>query len=305
MSSMIGGVAALLVGGVIFLIWIIIQLWYIFLPIIIGVGIYYCYKKNLEHEKQERNTQEARKRIEEDRIKSQKLREQQRQKEKQEKQERVNFKLKQFNLTEDDAELIFGKVWRKRFERHDSDFFNKEVYRIWDKNLDSDYIELVNPISEKYFDICDYYHQWWGKHQEGWDDIDVDNWQDELNDRKKWWQKKAEWKKREEERANDSSNFRQKWSDYGFSDSHDYYQQESKYENYSVSDDYYEILGVPRSATFQEIKNQYRKLAKEWHPDKNPSKESEEKMKKINEAYEVLSDSKKREIFDKFGFIYE
>lgn len=66
--------------------------------------------------------------------------------------------------------------------------------------------------------------------------------------------------------------------------------------------DYYDLLGIPRNATDDEIKKAFRKLALKYHPDKNPGdKQSEAKFKEINEAYEVISDSKKRQMYDQFG----
>ncbi len=66
--------------------------------------------------------------------------------------------------------------------------------------------------------------------------------------------------------------------------------------------DYYRILGVNRTATEREIKQVYRKLARQYHPDVNPgNKAGEEKFKEINEAYEVLSDKEKRAKYDQFG----
>jgi molecular chaperone DnaJ len=67
--------------------------------------------------------------------------------------------------------------------------------------------------------------------------------------------------------------------------------------------DYYDLLGVPRKAPVKEIRAAYRKLARKYHPDLNPGdKSSEEKFKQIQEAYEILSDTKKRQIYDQFGF---
>jgi len=65
--------------------------------------------------------------------------------------------------------------------------------------------------------------------------------------------------------------------------------------------DYYDILGVSKNASKEEIKKAYRKLALEWHPDRNKSSNANDKFKEINEAYEVLADPKKKATYDQFG----
>ncbi len=78
-------------------------------------------------------------------------------------------------------------------------------------------------------------------------------------------------------------------------------------DNNSIMDykDYYKILGVERKASTDDIRKAYRKLAMQFHPDKNPGdKKSEDKFKEINEAYQVLSDDKKRARYDQLGSAY-
>src|SRR5713226_79394 len=69
-----------------------------------------------------------------------------------------------------------------------------------------------------------------------------------------------------------------------------------------MASDYYEILGVQRNASEEEIKKSYRKLARQYHPDRNPGdKQAEAKFKEVQDAYEVLSDKTKRANYDRFG----
>ncbi len=72
-----------------------------------------------------------------------------------------------------------------------------------------------------------------------------------------------------------------------------------------MAKDYYEILGAERSASEEDIKKAYRKLAMQYHPDKNPGKEqwANEKFKEINEAFSVLGDPEKRKQYDQFGTV--
>jgi molecular chaperone DnaJ len=71
----------------------------------------------------------------------------------------------------------------------------------------------------------------------------------------------------------------------------------------TTKQDYYDLLGVSRKAPQKEIRQAYRKLARKYHPDLNPGdKSSEEKFKQLQEAYDVLSDAKKRQMYDQYGF---
>jgi len=71
----------------------------------------------------------------------------------------------------------------------------------------------------------------------------------------------------------------------------------------TAKQDYYELLGVPKKAGAKDIRTAFRKLARKYHPDLNPGdKSSEEKFKQLQEAYDVLSDAKKRQMYDQYGF---
>ncbi|MBM3945875.1 MAG: molecular chaperone DnaJ [SAR202 cluster bacterium] len=65
--------------------------------------------------------------------------------------------------------------------------------------------------------------------------------------------------------------------------------------------DYYEVLGVKRDANDEEIRRAYRKLALQWHPDRNKTPEAEQRFKEVSEAYQALSDSEKRRLYDRYG----
>src|SRR6478672_11330012 len=70
-----------------------------------------------------------------------------------------------------------------------------------------------------------------------------------------------------------------------------------------ANQDYYETLGVARDAPLDEIRKSYRKLARKYHPDLNPGdKAAEERFKSVQEAYDILSDPKKRQMYDQYGF---
>ncbi len=71
----------------------------------------------------------------------------------------------------------------------------------------------------------------------------------------------------------------------------------------ATKNDYYETLGIKRGADAEEVRKAYRKLARKHHPDLNPGdKAAEERFKKVQEAYDVLSDDEKRKVYDQYGF---
>ena len=77
--------------------------------------------------------------------------------------------------------------------------------------------------------------------------------------------------------------------------------RENDWQVIVMGKDYYKVLGIARGASEDEIKKAYRKQALRYHPDKNKSPGAEDKFKEIAEAYDVLSDAKKKDIYDRFG----
>src|SRR5579859_7619206 len=69
----------------------------------------------------------------------------------------------------------------------------------------------------------------------------------------------------------------------------------------ATNNDYYAVLGVSKGSSDDEIKKAYRKLALQYHPDRNKTKEAEEKFKEVTKAYEVLGNEEKRKTYDQFG----
>ena len=98
-------------------------------------------------------------------------------------------------------------------------------------------------------------------------------------------------------RSSWSINIQREGDDYEFKKSTNDFHKELKKKNLP---NYYEILGISQKASKNEIKTRFRKLVKEWHPDKTKLEKSEKKMAEINKAYEVLSDDEKRKIYDSY-----
>jgi len=116
-----------------------------------------------------------------------------------------------------------------------------------------------------------------------------------------------------EDRRNSTTNPQRQFSDAGYhsdemnannnNNNNNNNQNKNNNQDSIESDDFYAILGLNKQATPDEIKKAYKKAALKWHPDKNPDTkaEAEKKFQRISEAYDVLSDEKKRNIYDRFG----
>ena len=119
--------------------------------------------------------------------------------------------------------------------------------------------------------------------------------------------KKGEYEKKafESKKNKDYEKYHSDWTsdETDFDKESKHTKDDEEYEKFlheSSFPNYYRTLGVTKNATHDEIKTQFRRLAKEWHPDKNKQALTEEKMSEINKAYEVLSDKERRKKYDKY-----
>ena len=187
------------------------------------------------------------------------------------KEDRINFKLKKFSLTEREAEILFGRIWKKRFARTDEEFFERELSRMSEKCLNDaqSYLSKMASVAEKFFDIMEYYVIWYNKKYNDWDEFDCENW------------------------IEDWAEVRQIWGRGRHKHQKHYNSHDKKYEPtetqeiFTVSDAF-DILGLDDTATALQIKQRYRKLVLKYHPDKNSSPNAEQMTRKITTAYEIL-----------------
>jgi len=147
-------------------------------------------------------------------------------------QNRIKSRLEQFSLSESEAEILFGKTWKKRMAKPEKEFAYEEISRICVK-LEEDCAKILVKIydfADKVFDMIDYYIQWLGK-RKGWDDIDFENWKEDWDDvRETWGREKYQY------RPKDSKKQRKK-------------KESSTHFDYCC-----DVLGIPRDCSKKEIK---------------------------------------------------
>ena len=194
------------------------------------------------------------------------------------KQERINFKLERFSLTEDEAEILFGRIWKKRFARTDEEFFERELSRMSEKCLRDaqSYLSKIASVAEKFFDIMEYYVIWYNKKYNGWDEFECEDWIEDWDEVRQTW-------------GRDRYRHQKHYNSYDKE-----YESTETQETFRVSDAF-DILGLDKTATALQIKQRFRKLILKYHPDKNSSANAEKMTRKITLAYEFLK---------KIGFVY-
>lgn len=293
MLRIFGKSSTVFVGLGIFAIWFIVQFWYVALPVIaIAIICYFLFKSEKRKDQTSRHNrtadyqekQQLRKEFEkkkqefdekfekekQERIVQETIHNEQWEKSYfEESEKRVKERLEKFNLTEAQALLVFGKNWRKRLGKPNYEFVTEElVNRIGYKiGEDDDYRIKISHVMEKVLDLIDYYVRWYGK-QEGWDDLRFEDWEEDWKDVKETWNK-MKWNYQNKTRSNNKQRYQRIESDFKVKD-------------------YYQILGVSKNATIDEIKKQYRQLIMKFHPDRNKSLESDKKCQEIIDAYENL-----------------
>ena len=215
-----------------------------------------------EHARQEKIREE--KQIREKRIRKEN-------EERERKEARISFKLKRFSLTEEEAEILFGRIWKKRFARTDKEFFERELSRMSEKCLRDaqSYLSKIASVAEKFFDIMEYYVIWYNKKYNDWDEFDCENWIEDWDEVRQTWGR-GRHKHQKHYNSHDKK-----------------YEPTETQESLTVSDAF-DILGLDKTATALQIKQRYRKLVLKYHPDKNSSPNAEQMTRKITTAYEIL-----------------
>ena len=272
------------IGIIAFIIWVASQTWWSAF-VIAGIifGAYYLKKRNTEskikdaiNRNKERKEQQIRQRAEQ--IKEEKKRQdnfektrkleeekrrqqeekirQEREKKTQEKNQKLlHERLYQFGITDEEAEILLGRLWEKRALRDDKGFW-LELGKIADKMQEDteEFFAKISTFAEKVLDFMEYHVIEYNKKYENWDEFQIDDFQQNWQEvRKVWEEGKSKYRK-------SSTRKKRKRSPYA-------------------------VLGVKKGATIEEIKEQYRKLMIKYHPDRNKSAIAEEKTKQIIESY--------------------
>jgi len=269
-----GIITKTVIGIFAFFVWVATQTGWAIFPIagaVIGLFILKNqYDKHVKREKQKqreleekrmlkakkkRELEEKRQReLEAERLRIEK--EEKRREEEEKIKNRLDERLYSFGFTDEEAEIVFGRIWKKRVTR-DEEGFLKEIFRIAEKMEEDTYAYFgkIDKFADKVMDLLEHYLILANTKYGDWDEFDVEDWRDDWEDIKKTMRKEGFGNKKTKTKSSQS---------------------------------HYEILGLKKGATINQIKSQYRKLMKKYHPDKNKSQDAEKKCREIIDAHDNI-----------------